>query len=85
MREVSCLGRCDIAPAATVEEQPVRAADVAAVEEQASVGESARRGAAAAGPNGGTPTPRTWPNDPYAGTPEPAARYASVARCSPAS
>jgi len=29
LHEVSCLGRCDIAPAAAVDEQPVRVADVA--------------------------------------------------------
>jgi formate dehydrogenase beta subunit len=79
--EVSCLGRCDIAPAATVDEQPVGADKVGAAVEQAraSVGE-----APGEAPPGGRdrisaalPTPRTWPNDPYADQ-EPDGRYASV-------
>ena len=67
VREVSCLGRCDSAPAATVQEQPVPAADVAA---------GVERALADAGRGAGTvqPAPRKWPNDPYDGD----ARYASV-------
>ena len=75
--EVSCLGRCDIAPAATVDEQPVRADEVAAAVERAraSFGEPPELGHAR--PPAAVPTPRTWPNDPYAGQ-KPDARYASV-------
>ena len=53
LHEVSCLGRCDIAPAAAVEERPVRVADVAA----ALAGRLAE--AAALRPEG------RRPNDPY--------------------
>jgi NADH:ubiquinone oxidoreductase subunit F (NADH-binding)/NADH:ubiquinone oxidoreductase subunit E len=53
--EVSCLGRCDIAPAATVDERPMRCADVPA----------AISGAAPEAPSPGV---RTWPNDPYTGS-----------------
>ena len=64
VREVSCLGRCDIAPAATVQERPVPAADVAA---------GVERARADAGRGAGTvqPAPRRWPND-------PGVRYESV-------
>jgi NADH:ubiquinone oxidoreductase subunit F (NADH-binding)/NADH:ubiquinone oxidoreductase subunit E len=67
VREVSCVGRCDIAPAATVQEQPLGAAEVAGAVEQARTGE--------------TPSPsqttnrRIWPNDPYAASD---AHYAAV-------
>jgi formate dehydrogenase beta subunit len=67
VREVSCVGRCDIAPAATVQEQPLRASEVAGAVEQARSGE--------------TPSPsqttnrRTWPNDPYGASD---GRYAAV-------
>jgi NADH:ubiquinone oxidoreductase subunit F (NADH-binding)/NADH:ubiquinone oxidoreductase subunit E len=74
--EVSCLGRCDIAPAATVDEQPVRAEEVGGAVERtrASFGEPpGGRDRIPAAP----PPPRTWPNDPYAGQ-EPEARYVSV-------
>ncbi len=68
LREVSCIGRCDIAPAATVHEQPVRAADVPeSVERIRASGEVDGDAAVAA--------PRTWPNDPYAGE-DLGARYA---------
>ena len=70
VREVSCIGRCDIAPAATVQEHPVPAADVGAAVERARATGEADEGAEA-------PEPRTWPNDPYAGQ-EPDARYANV-------
>jgi NADH:ubiquinone oxidoreductase subunit F (NADH-binding)/NADH:ubiquinone oxidoreductase subunit E len=58
--EVSCLGRCDIAPAAAVDEHPVR------VEEAADLVAAARNG----GVPEAEPTPsgrrEPWPNDPYA-------------------
>jgi formate dehydrogenase/NADH-quinone oxidoreductase subunit F len=69
VREVSCVGRCDIAPAGTVQEHPVTAADlVGAVEQAKAAGEPP-----AAEPS----TPRVWPNDPYGDAP-PDARYATV-------
>jgi NADH:ubiquinone oxidoreductase subunit F (NADH-binding)/NADH:ubiquinone oxidoreductase subunit E len=62
VREVSCIGRCDIAPAATVEERPVRAADVPEAVQQALDGEE---------PPARAKTPRrSWPNDPYAAEPD---------------
>jgi NADH:ubiquinone oxidoreductase subunit F (NADH-binding)/NADH:ubiquinone oxidoreductase subunit E len=69
VREVSCLGRCDIAPAATVDERPVRAADVPEVVQSALDGDEPRARAK-------TP-PRSWPNDPYARAPS-GERYATV-------
>jgi NADH:ubiquinone oxidoreductase subunit F (NADH-binding)/NADH:ubiquinone oxidoreductase subunit E len=61
VREVSCVGRCDIAPAATVQERPFRAASIAEVVERARKGEI---------PSGPPPVlRRQWPNDPYAGAP----------------
>jgi formate dehydrogenase beta subunit len=69
VREVSCIGRCDIAPAATVQGQPV------GVDEISEAVRTAREGQ--------TPPPRarlkrrTWPNDPYAGASD-GARYASI-------
>ncbi|HWE09972.1 MAG TPA: NAD(P)H-dependent oxidoreductase subunit E [Solirubrobacteraceae bacterium] len=69
VREVSCVGRCDIAPAATVQEQPVRTAELpAAVERTRTTG---RPPAARAADR------RIWPNDPYGDAP-PDARYATV-------
>ena len=77
--EASCLGRCDIAPACTVNEAPVPLdqADAAVA--------SARPGGQGSGGNGGTESPpgsavlggivppeKTWPNDPY---PAPDDRY----------
>jgi NADH:ubiquinone oxidoreductase subunit F (NADH-binding)/NADH:ubiquinone oxidoreductase subunit E len=67
--EVSCLGRCDTAPAAAVDDRPVRAAGVETLVEQA---------------RGGSPVPDTparrtgvrFPNDPY----EPGARDYRVLR-----
>jgi NADH:ubiquinone oxidoreductase subunit F (NADH-binding)/NADH:ubiquinone oxidoreductase subunit E len=74
VREVSCIGRCDIAPAATVQEQPVRAAQVAtAVERARATGE----GAGETGPTEVLTEVRTWPNDPYAEQPAEA-RYATA-------
>jgi formate dehydrogenase beta subunit len=69
VREVSCIGRCDIAPAATVEERPVRVAEVADAVQNALAG-------APPEPSAKTP-PRSWPNDPYAGA-DPDERYATV-------
>ncbi len=69
VREVSCVGRCDIAPAATVQEHPVRAAEVAGAVEQARAGDTP--------PPSEMPTARVWPNDPYADAPADT-RYATV-------
>jgi NADH:ubiquinone oxidoreductase subunit F (NADH-binding)/NADH:ubiquinone oxidoreductase subunit E len=69
VREVSCIGRCDIAPAATVEERPVRAAEVPEAVQHALDGEEPLASAK-------TP-PRSWPNDPYTDT-DPGERYATV-------
>jgi formate dehydrogenase/NADH-quinone oxidoreductase subunit F len=60
VREVSCLGRCDIAPAATVDERPLRVIEVAGAVERARDSGASEPGAEAKQP------PRTWPNDPYA-------------------
>ena len=66
LAEVSCLGRCDIAPAVSVNEHPVTAAGAGALVGAARAGElpppGVRRYA------GGQP----WPNDPY---PAGAERY----------
>jgi formate dehydrogenase/NADH-quinone oxidoreductase subunit F len=69
VREVSCIGRCDVAPAATVQEQPV------AIHEVSEAVSRAR--------DGQTPPPRTklerrtWPNDPYVEASD-GIRYATV-------
>ena len=73
--EVSCLGRCDSAPAVTVNERPAnvseldglvtRARDGAGDESEAPVASAQKR--------------RRWPNDPYADAPE-RERYAEVRR-----
>jgi len=69
VREVSCIGRCDIGPAATVQEQPVAVSAVSDLVQRARDGEA---------PPAPPPAPRRhWPNDPYAET-APASRYASV-------
>ncbi len=60
VREVSCLGRCDIAPAAAVQEEPMRAADVPELVEAA----RDRQGEPPARASARTPR-RHWPNDPY--------------------
>ncbi len=57
LHEVSCLGRCDIAPAAAVNERPAGVAEVAQLVEGARVG---RVGAATAKMRS-----EPWPNDPY--------------------
>ena len=69
VREVSCIGRCDIAPAATVDERPTRAADVPEAVQRALDGDEP--------PARAKTPPRSWPNDPYAGA-EPGERYATV-------
>jgi NADH:ubiquinone oxidoreductase subunit F (NADH-binding)/NADH:ubiquinone oxidoreductase subunit E len=85
--ERSCIGRCDIAPAASVNEAPVTlAADavdakIAAAKAIAAVSTAAVSTASGAHPNGRHqegapgPAPARWPNDPY---PTPAHRYGVV-------
>jgi formate dehydrogenase beta subunit len=58
--EISCPGRCDIAPAATVDEHPARVEDVDGLVESRRQGADDEGGVVAYGPDGG------WPNDPYA-------------------
>jgi formate dehydrogenase beta subunit len=69
VREVSCIGRCDIAPAATVQEQPIR------IDEVAEVADRAREGRPL--PARAKLQKRSWPNDPYAGA-AAGERYDSV-------
>jgi NADH:ubiquinone oxidoreductase subunit F (NADH-binding)/NADH:ubiquinone oxidoreductase subunit E len=57
VREVSCIGRCDIAPAATVQDHPVRTEAVPdAVQLVLDTGDP---------PPADTGERRRWPNDPY--------------------
>ncbi len=58
--EVSCIGRCDAAPAVAVNECPSAAADADALIASARAGQAAQYPPRAYG--GGAP----WPNDPYA-------------------
>jgi NADH:ubiquinone oxidoreductase subunit F (NADH-binding)/NADH:ubiquinone oxidoreductase subunit E len=58
LREVSCLGRCDVAPALAVDEHPGAAADVDALLLDARAGTLDEAEAQRSG--------RAWPNDPYA-------------------
>ncbi len=58
--EISCPGRCDIAPAATVDERPGRMEDVAGLVDSRREGDDDLGAVVAYGPDGG------WPNDPYA-------------------
>ncbi len=67
VRPVSCLGRCDVAPAAVVNGEPVTVARLGEAVEAARAGALAP--AAAQRPD------RTWPTDPYAGADETAHRY----------
>jgi NADH:ubiquinone oxidoreductase subunit F (NADH-binding)/NADH:ubiquinone oxidoreductase subunit E len=73
--EGSCIGRCDIAPAGTVNEEPVRLDDADAAVAAARSGGHGRNGH----PNGHQTPPApaasdiTWPNDPYRA---PGDRYA---------
>jgi NADH:ubiquinone oxidoreductase subunit F (NADH-binding)/NADH:ubiquinone oxidoreductase subunit E len=80
--EGSCIGRCDIAPACTVNEVPVPMAAAVEAVGRAAVGRAAvARAAETANPNGHSsytvPGPAAagtgWPNDPY---PTAADRYA---------
>jgi formate dehydrogenase beta subunit len=57
LREVSCLGRCDAAPAVAVDEHPGAHADVDALLDAARADALAEAQAQRSG--------RTWPNDPY--------------------
>ena len=57
--EISCPGRCDIAPAATVDEQPARLDDVDNLVDAKRSGDNDLGAVVAYGPEGG------WPNDPY--------------------
>jgi NADH:ubiquinone oxidoreductase subunit F (NADH-binding)/NADH:ubiquinone oxidoreductase subunit E len=57
--EISCPGRCDIAPAATVDEQPARLDDVDTLVDAKRRGDNDLGAVVAYGPEGG------WPNDPY--------------------
>ncbi|MPY98088.1 MAG: nitroreductase family protein [Actinophytocola sp.] len=60
--EISCPGRCDIAPAATVDEQPASVDDsnnIAALIDAKRGGDKDLGAVMAYGPEGG------WPNDPY--------------------
>ena len=68
--EVSCLGRCDIAPAAAVNERPV------AVSEVDGLVETARSSTVDHGTAASRPEP--WPNDPYPAGSGIAERYASL-------
>jgi NADH:ubiquinone oxidoreductase subunit F (NADH-binding)/NADH:ubiquinone oxidoreductase subunit E len=69
VEQASCLGRCDTAPAATVNEIPVSgsAEEIAAF--------AADR--TPLPPDEPTPSPRTWPTDPYGGAED---RYAALKR-----
>jgi formate dehydrogenase beta subunit len=69
LREVSCLGRCDGAPAVAVDERPAPAADAAALVERARSGEEGEAVSSRTG--------RRWPNDPYEGAEE---RYGVLRR-----
>ena len=69
VREVSCIGRCDIAPAATVHERPLSTAEVAQAVGAALNGEEP--------PARTKLEKRTWPNDPYADSADDE-RYATV-------
>jgi NADH:ubiquinone oxidoreductase subunit F (NADH-binding)/NADH:ubiquinone oxidoreductase subunit E len=68
--EVSCLGRCDIAPAAAVNERPVAVSDVDGLVSAAR--SSTVDPAVAASRNG------PWPNDPYPAGSGVAERYRSL-------
>jgi len=57
VREVSCLGRCDSAPAVTVNERPAPASELDELVDRVRSGEALAAPAA-------TPR-RRWPNDPY--------------------
>ena len=69
--EVSCLGRCDVAPAADVNEHPAPVSDVDTLVEAA-------RGDGVAEASAATRT-EPWPNDPYPAGSGVAERYAVAA------
>jgi formate dehydrogenase beta subunit len=74
--EGSCLGRCDIAPACTVNDAPARLDGADAAVAAARPGGQGVRGAGSPpwrGVSRGCPPGATWPNDPY---PAPEDRYA---------
>jgi len=68
--EVSCLGRCDIAPAATVNDQPTPLTEAAALVGAAASGSLA--------PVEATGRTEPWPNDPYPAGTGPEQRYAML-------
>jgi NADH:ubiquinone oxidoreductase subunit F (NADH-binding)/NADH:ubiquinone oxidoreductase subunit E len=68
--EVSCLGRCDAAPAVAVNERPAPVADADALVESA-------RGDGV-GPAPAQTRTEPWPNDPYAAGTSVAERYATL-------
>ncbi|MFI7135477.1 NAD(P)H-dependent oxidoreductase subunit E [Nonomuraea sp. NPDC050153] len=68
--EVSCLGRCDNAPALAVNEYPAPVADVDALVAAAREEELAEATV--------TGRPEPWPNDPYPAGSDVPARYASL-------
>jgi formate dehydrogenase beta subunit len=70
--EVSCIGRCDAAPAVAVNECPAAAEDADALVTAARTGHRADPVAVAYG--GGAP----WPNDPYPATAGAGERYAAL-------
>jgi formate dehydrogenase beta subunit len=59
--EVSCIGRCDAAPAVAVNERPAAAADADALVTAAGNGHGTADGVPRLAP----PARRSWPNDPY--------------------
>src|ERR1700726_174968 len=63
--EVSCIGRCDAAPAVAVNERPVAAADVAAAIGAARSETAGQQGQGPVTEERGL-EPAPWPNDPYA-------------------
>ena len=69
VREVSCLGRCEVAPAVTVNEHPMGALDLEAV--AARVADPPAHGELPQP----TATPRAWGSDPYASAGE---RYGAL-------
>jgi formate dehydrogenase beta subunit len=70
--EVSCIGRCDTAPAVAVNEAPATADDADALVTAARTGHRTEPVPRVYG--GGVP----WPNDPYPPTPGASGRYAAL-------
>jgi NADH:ubiquinone oxidoreductase subunit F (NADH-binding)/NADH:ubiquinone oxidoreductase subunit E len=74
VREVSCLGRCDSAPAAAINEHPVCARDLDALRALATEPPSAHPPSVSASASASASTPtrgaRRWASDPYAGADE---------------